>query len=233
MEINIYKYTHLEPLLAMEQMKKDYKLNNALAEYHYWSKMKQANLINKNRRWTEIEDIFLEDNWGRRTKKGMAKALNRTERAIGERGKKLGLGRQYHSVVGFTTVDVAKMFHMDRLTVKKLGLNFQTPKCYHNCDTDIKVVTATDFYKYLNKHREELPLHLLKIDTLPDCPEWLKKYKSKKVTKLRIYREWTYSEEQQLLRYANNGLARKEIARLMNRSLESIRVKLCRLNKAV
>lgn len=184
--------------------------------------------------WTQEETTYLKDNWGTISVKTIAKTLNRSEGSVLSKRDKLKLGaflesgdyitlNQLMKVVGYPVCGQAVKVWVDREipTINKKVNN-----------SNFKAVRIDEFWKWAEKNQEILDFSRLERYILGKEPEWVEVKRQKDIIN-RPYRRrlWTKSEDERLIfllsQYKYNCT---EVAKKMQRSEDSIRNRLHRLN---
>lgn len=130
--------------------------------------------------------------------------------------------------VGVSDGTVRRWIRLNGLKAVKRG--FRNGIKHHDLSL---LVTAEDFWEWAEQNKERVPFSKINQQELLPVPTWLETEISKEAfTNKRTLtrKEWTFKEEQELLRLHHKGLKPKEISKiLLNRRYTAIKSKLKRL----
>jgi len=216
---------------------------------------KKLGLAGSVRAWTDEELEILMEKWGRMTVKGIARKLGRTEYAIKNKARVLGLkdqasaGGLYYSpaevseIIGVnlgtlntwiknkvfkcTSIRIGKAKRY-QITEEQILRFIETyPEKWDSTKADLSLIKAF----YATFHSSDTNFYIRE-----NIPKWLEE----KIEREKLYgfkpliREWTIKEEQELLRLAETAPAKNKyefIAKKLDRSKESVKTKIYLLNK--
>ena len=177
------------------------------------------------KRWSTEELEFLEDKWGLYSIRRIAKALNRTEVAVTNKAERLKLGGAYESYL--TTLEIGNMFGVHRRTVlhywiKRYGLkarsnSLRTQKIYR--------VTLDDLALWAKNNQDKWDSRNLEEYALGEEFDWL--IAKRKLDKLNNIKtgDWSLKDYNLLIKLSDEGVSLKEIAKILNRTYNSVRRK--------
>lgn len=86
---------------------------DVVREYAY------KNKISNNRYWTKEEEEFLENKYGILTISGIAKKLGRSNRAVTDKIKQMGIGSFTENADGIHLAEVSRLVGRDKETIKR------------------------------------------------------------------------------------------------------------------
>ncbi|MGN2336837.1 hypothetical protein ACTFIN_01755 [Clostridium cagae] len=175
--------------------------------------------------WSKKDVAFLEDNFGIKSVKTLAKCLNRTEDAVIIKAKRLGLGGINQSSELLTLRDIYRAVGADMKTVKiwirKYGLiaskrTLSKEKAYWR-------ISLNNFWKWAKEHQELIKWSRFEVNSLGKEPKWTVDARKSdlKRPKKEAYK-WTKEEDKLLRMYWNANKEAKEIAQIMHRSKQGV-----------
>lgn len=189
--------------------------------------------IGKN--WTEEEVGYLHDNWGIKSIPAIAKQLNRSIDAVKIKAQKTGLRRHLHSSEDITIPQLLEALGMQNnyTTAKtrwmKLGLPVKRRKVVKN---SFLVINIDDFWKWAEKHKEDVDFSRFEENNLGKEPAWAKeKRKADCDGKYRFkHTPWSQEEDKRLIyllqQYKYNMF---EISETLHRTEGAIKRRICTL----
>lgn len=156
------------------------------------------------RNWTTEEDEFLAENWGQRSIKRIAEALNRSENAIVCRKNKLGLGAFLDSG-GYITLNQL-MLAIKGTSVSSYDLtswikNRSLPVKHKRVgNSSFRVIYLDDFWPWAEKNASFLDFSKFEKNVLGKEPEWVAaKRRADCIREYHIKKSpWTPSEDDKL-----------------------------------
>lgn len=180
-----------------------------------------------NRAWTTKELEYLEEHWGTTPKEKIAKELNRTEIGIRQKARKLNMGKEFQDLL--TIKEVGKLVGMSNYTISNAwvqkGLKY---KKYGKT----RYVSMFGLLKFLKDNQDLWNSEHLEEFILGSEPNRLKeKRKADNEAKVKnSYKKWTKEEDEKLIRLSKTH-KQPQIAKIMNRSLVSITVRVSNLRE--
>lgn len=176
------------------------------------------------RRWTEEEKSYVEEYWGAKSVKAIAKKINRTESAVMNYAERNKLGSMYREVYLLPPL-LGEYFGVSESTIKTWIKDFGLPsntrplkkhRAHRILPEKLLIWCRDNQSKWSSKN---LPIY-----ALGEEPAWLVE-KRKKDLADNTYkaREWTTKEISQLLELVDSGMSNPQIAKIMNRSEYSIK----------
>ncbi len=188
--------------------------------------------IKSKKAWSNEDVEFLEDNFGIKSVKTLAKCLDRTEDAVIIKAKRLGLGCINQSSELLTLRDIYRAIGADMKTVKiwirKYGLiaskrTLSKEKAYWR-------ISLNNFWKWAEEHQDLVKWSKFPVNILGKEPKWAAAARKKDLErpKKEAYK-WTNSEDQILTMYWNANKDAKDIAEIMHRSKQGILRRAARL----
>lgn len=185
----------------------------------------------------EIE--FLEDTVGVKSFLYMSKKLGRPPEGIESKLQRLGLLNTKLEAGWISLFELTKTIHIRYTTAirwrKELDLPLRSQSLRFGKGKQTSwVIKPDEFWKWADKHRELIDWNKYEIGSLLPEPDWLNEA-------IRVHREttarksnqpWTPREEAILWdAFYRRGLTAKEIAKELDRSINSVHRKLARLRE--
>ena len=192
----------------------------------------------KPRRWTAEDVAFLEDNWGSKSIKAIAKSQKRSIDAIKLKARKLGLGDASHHFDGITVSQLSQVIQTNYSLILNWieKYNFPVKEKVFSVSGRVRVVTFQDFWKWAKENKEMIDFTRIDRGILGPEPDWVEsKRNADKMRKVYIPQPhntpWS-SREIGLLKsmVANGGYSYPEISRHLKRTEGAIKRKLLELN---
>lgn len=184
------------------------------------------------KKWTQEEIDYLTEKWGTVKINSIATKLNRSEKAIILKAKKLKLGGCYQASGKLSANQVAKILNIDPHTITDYWIS----KC--KLKATKKVLMQQECYfidletlmKWLKTNEDKWDSRRVEIYALGTEPKWLKeKRKKDQDMPERRFHKWTKKEDDMLISYINVGKKHREIAEIINRSKDSVTRRVSRL----
>lgn len=189
--------------------------------------------MNKGKRWSKEEEI-LKENWDRIKLETLSKKLGRTEDAIKIRAKKLNLGLRR---TGYTVSEVADIFGFGcpktvTALIKSGKLKALESKIHNS---KIYSIQERDIRHFAKNNPDLWDSRKLKINFWYDNePSWLiEKIELDKDRPLKLKERYSKEDDKKIIQLFTQGMTRKEIAKIMNRSEKGISRRLGRLNYGI
>lgn len=187
-----------------------------------------------NRRWSQNEIEFLQENWGERKVHCIAKVLKRSDYAIILKAQKIGLQGCYKSNEYLCAYDVAKILGVDIHTV----INYWIGKCGLKATKKALIqfeswkITQKNLLSWLKNNQDKFDSRKIELYGLGVEPKWLKEKRKKDIEiPKRRFQKWTKVEDEKLIIYREMGKKQREIAEILNRSLHAVERRLTRLKE--
>ena len=161
--------------------------------------------VGKGRSWSTEEVDYLEDKWGVTSITGIAKHLGRTINSVKCKATKLGLQRfidqgEYVTFNQFTkAIGYGGSYSYLEKRLRKLDFPI---KLKASVKMRYKVVYIEDFWKWMEKHKQDISFAKFEKNSLGLEPEWVDKKRkadSKNPSKLAHNRKWTKEEDNLLI----------------------------------
>lgn len=178
----------------------------------------------KRRRWTKEEENYLTEKWGLVQRRTIAKNLNRTECAVMKRAADLGLGtmqkgngefyspHQISKILGWHPTTIYPYVHSNKLkAIRKILAKESVYQVEHD-----------DLMEFLKEYQDRWDSRKVEIFAFGEEPEWMKEKRDRDFYKDNQYKKWTKQEEGRLIGLVNNGMAYKDIAKMMERTTRAI-----------
>lgn len=184
-------------------------------------------------RWTKEEINYLEDSWGTVTVKYLATKLNRTETAIRLKAERLQLSSCYTAAGDLSANEVSKILGVDIHAVTDCwmphGLK-ATKKAL--IERESWFINLDDLMKWLKNNQDRWDSRRVELFALGTEPEWLKeKRKKDQSIPIKRFQKWTKEEDNFLVTYIKMGKTKKEIAKLLKRSVYAVKRRTSRLKQ--
>lgn len=181
------------------------------------------NIKSTRKAWTEEELDYLERNYTKRSCTFIAKKLNRTITSIKRKANTLGLNAYIHDEVHVKTM--ARCFDADSRMINRWIDKFELPcKKVKRGNAEFKTIDVKTFWKWAKDHQDIIPWSKYELYSLLPQPEWLKDtIKQYNETQKNHRKRITGIERQTVMRLKNMGKSDKEIAKELNRTVESIK----------
>ena len=187
--------------------------------------------MGQGKKWSGSEINYLNEHWGKSTLSNLSIQLKRTKIAVLLKAKRIKLGASTRADEYMTANQVAILLNVDRHTVGRWIQN-------HNLKAVNKImlfkrlftlIKHYDLCKWLKNNQNRFDSRKIELFGLGYEPSWLqeKRKGDKKLPKNR-FKKWTALEIQRIIIYSED-MKYKEIAKLMDRSYNSIDRKFCRL----
>ena len=182
-----------------------------------------------NRCWTEQEELYLMESWGKVAVPYIAKKLDRTVKAIKIRAQKLNLGPflMGGDYVSFNQLVIALTGHIENSYLKKSWIENRGLHVYKKRinQSYVNVVRLNEFWKWAKKNKSYIDFSRLEPFSLGKEPEWVDEQRRKdyKSFFLQCKTPWTPCEDSKLLNLLKlQKYTYKEISEILNRSEGSI-----------
>lgn len=191
--------------------------------------------MGSSKNWTNDEVLYLQENWGIRSIPAIAKQLGRSVEAIKLKAQREGLGRHLHSSEDITLPQLLEALGLQNnyTTAKKrwmkLGLPVKRRKVVKN---SFLVINIDDFWKWAEKHKDEIDFSRFEENNLGKEPAWVKeKRKADYDGKYRFkHTPWTKEEDNRLIymlqQYRYNMF---KISEALRRTEGAIKRRICTL----
>lgn len=179
--------------------------------------------------WTPEEDGYLSEAWGSVSVAGLTKKLGRTESAVLNRARRLGLGAflesgEYVSLNQLLNVVTGSRYHQYYLEswVEKRGLPIHTKR--RLADT-VRVVYLEEFWKWAEKNKSFIDFSKMEPLALGEEPSWVAEQRKKDHVAFALQRKdpWTPEDDSRLislLKQQRYGYA--ELSEMLRRSAGAI-----------
>lgn len=141
-----------------------------------YAHLSKHNLITKKRRdYTKEELIYLEEKWGTKSIKAIARKLNRSEWAVRMKAYKMGLGDPRLSMDGITINQLSKAIGVHyqsvmRNWVKQYGFPVKNKVL---ANEKVNYVTHGDFWKWAKDNRNLIDFSRIEENILGREPNWV------------------------------------------------------------
>lgn len=179
-------------------------------------------LIQDRRKWTEEEEIELQDLWGTKSIEFIAKKLKRTVFSIKVKATRMGIGPMIKNNYELLTIsDICESLQVSRDRIMntwvKLGLKLKKKKLTETMS--YYTITLKDLMEFLELNQNEWDSRNLEPNLFGSEPEWLNEKRTKdKIENPLWYRKWTEEEIKMVEKLFKSGKEYDEIGKLINRS---------------
>lgn len=178
----------------------------------------------KRKRWSTEEINYLKETIGHRSISDIALKLCRSEIAISEKAKRLGLGETKSLTGRVTSGELARLLTVDRNTVMTWVNKFGLPAVQKV--TAIKkqyvLISPEEFWSWASEHREKIDFRKLEKNSFPPEPQWAETERQHPSHVQRKYQHWKTSEDAKLASLIDQGLSYEDISNIMNRTQYSV-----------
>lgn len=183
-------------------------------------------------KWTKEDIEYLEDNFGLKNIKTLARKLNRSEDAVIIKAKKIGLGgitettncinaSQLADAIGADAKTVLRWINDKGLKARKIVLAKE--KAYWQ-------IKLENFWKWASINKDRINWAKFEVNNLGKEPLWVEEIRKRDLAKPKNQNtKWTKEQEKKLIMYWNAGKTASEIAKIMNRTKEGVWRKVARL----
>lgn len=155
-----------------------------------------------NRIWTEEEEDYLSENWGKVSVPSICERLNRSRNAIMVRANRLGLGPYYdsgdyitlHQLVLTLGYKSSTMGYVNESWVKKRGLPVKRKK---HSEKMVRIVYLEEFWEWAEKNQAFLDFSRFEENALGLEADWVRKKRKRDRIQLKenIKDPWTPEED--------------------------------------
>lgn len=186
----------------------------------------------RGRNWTPEEVEYLEENWGDKTVKAIAKKLNRTETAITEKKNRLHLGRHTDQDPRVPLNQILVIIYGERgrwnASKTEQLLKNNIPYHMHRVnERKFRVVDMREFWPWAEEHKWLFDFSNFEWRALGPEPEWVpKKREMDRRREKRIgphNQPWTKSNDYFLQKMIADGMTMTQISRKLRRSEGAIK----------
>ncbi|NFL76700.1 hypothetical protein FDB81_13350 [Clostridium sporogenes] len=198
-----------------------------------YAHLNKHNLITKKRRdYTKEELIYLEEKWGAKSVKSIAKKLNRSEWAVRMKAYKMGLGDPKLSIDGITINQLSKAIGVHyqsimRNWVEQYGFPVKNKVLINE---SITYATQNDFWEWAKDNKNLIDFSRIEANILGKEPQWAKEKRRIDIlanNKSRNKRPWTDSEIEKLISLLKTyNFTYADIAERLGRSQSAVKRKI-------
>lgn len=187
--------------------------------------------------WTQEDETYLEDSWGKVSVTGIAKKLDRSPQAVKIRAGRLGLGPALMAgdyitfnqfVIAFQGTQNAGGYQIESW-IKKRGFPIHTKRVQ---DSSFRVVYLDEFWRWAEQHRSFLDFSRMEPLSLGKEPAWVAQQRKIDAVSYANQRKdpWTALEDQRLTYLLKqHKYTWAEISRELRRSAGAIQHRCCDL----
>ncbi|QDY32695.1 hypothetical protein [Clostridium sporogenes] len=198
-----------------------------------YAHLNKHNLITKKRRdYTKEELIYLEEKWGAKSVKAIARKLNRSEWAVRMKAYKMGLGDPKLSIDGITINQLSKAIGVHyqsimRNWVEQYGFPVKNKILINE---SIAYATQNDFWEWGKDNKNLIDFSRIEENILGKEPQWAKEKRRIDIlanNKSRNKRPWTDSEIEKLISLLKTyNFTYADIAERLGRSQSAVKRKI-------
>ena len=198
-----------------------------------YAHLNKHNLITKKRRdYTKEELIYLEEKWGAKSVKAIARKLNRSEWAVRMKAYKMGLGDPKLSIDGLTINQLSKAIGVHyqsimRNWVEQYGFPVKNKILINE---SIAYATQNDFWEWAKDNKNLIDFSRIEENILGKEPQWAKEKRRIDIlanNKSRNKRPWTDSEIEKLISLLKTyNFTYADIAERLGRSQSAVKRKI-------
>ncbi|MBO0572563.1 hypothetical protein FDF50_12495 [Clostridium botulinum] len=198
-----------------------------------YAHLNKHNLITKKRRdYTKEELIYLEEKWGAKSVKAIARKLNRSEWAVRMKVYKMGLGDPKLSIDGITINQLSKAIGVHyqsimRNWVEQYGFPVKNKVLINE---SITYSTQNDFWEWAKDNKNLIDFSRIEENILGKEPQWAKEKRRIDIlanNKSRNKRPWTDSEIEKLISLLKTyNFTYADIAERLGRSQSAVKRKI-------
>lgn len=187
--------------------------------------------MGRGKKWSEKDINYLDENWGKSTLASLSTHLKRTKKAVVLKSKRIGLGASTRADEYMTARQVAKMLNVDSHTVLR-WVEKHHLRAYRKMllyKREFILIKHYHLLRWLKNNQDRFDSRKIEFSDFGYTPEWLegKRKKDRGLPKKR-FKKWTDFEIQKIIEYSKD-MKYKDIAKIMNRSINSIEKKFSRL----
>lgn len=187
----------------------------------------KRNGITNDKKWTEEEELILQEQYGVIPLYSIAKRLNRPVGGVKTKAYRLNLGRTTEASEYLTIKDLARAFKTDPTHVKKVWVDNRGLKVKYkilNQKRKFYQVCLKDFWVWAKQNKEKLNFSKLEVGILGAEPAWVaekRKYDFKRQDKKK-HQLWTLDEDKLLKMYWCTEKTCNEIGKILGRSCKAV-----------
>lgn len=176
-------------------------------------------------KWTKEDIEYLEENFGLKSIKALARKLNRSEDAVIIKAKRIGLGGITSTTNYINASQLADAIGADRKTVCR-WINEKELKAKKTVLAKERTywrITLKNFWDWAKEHQDCIKWSRFELNSLGKEPSWVEAARKKDLEKpKRQDYKWTKEQDKMLKMYWNAEKKVKEIAEIMNRSVDAV-----------
>jgi len=187
----------------------------------------------KKTRWSTEEVNFLKDNWGKYKLPVIAQKLNRTEKAVLIKAKRLGIGPSRSGQGLLTARELARTLGVDAHTI----IDYWIP-CGLKANQKVTKskfaywqINTTDWWQWAKQNQDKFDSRRIEPLILGPEPEWMenKRQSDKHLPRRRLQR-WTPADDAKLHHFlVTTKLTYGEIGEKLGRSENAVSKRLSRI----
>ena len=169
--------------------------------------------------WTSEELEYLEKNYNKKSKKAIAKYLNRSVHSVIHKAKRENISMSKEYTDDLTVAEFCRVFKADqhivvRIWIKKYGLKAKKRG-------NIWQIAIKDIWEFARSHPTTLKLYEMEQGILGEEPNDIKELRRTQIKGIKKYRKWSKIDLSYIQTFYNKKPT-KEIAKYLNRTEEAI-----------
>lgn len=188
--------------------------------------------------WEEDEITILEESAGFQSIESIARKLNRTPNAVRSKLNRLGITSIRELDGSMSLMQLAQALGVSRSVVERWieekNLPAMKKNYYYYKRNKVKhySIYPDEFWEWAENHKDEINFAKIKRHTILPEPDWFEEERIKDLSKPKnANKNWTPSEDEQLLFLYKAGRSYSYIANHFGRSVRSVQARIGRLRK--
>lgn len=188
--------------------------------------------------WKEDEIIILEESAGFQSIESIARKLNRTPDAVRSKLNRLGITSIRELDGSMSLMQLARALNVSRSVVerwieeKKLPAKKKNYYYYKSNKVQHYSIYPDEFWKWAENHKDEINFAKIQRHTILPEPDWFEEERMNDLSKPQnANKNWTTSEDDQLIFLYKTGQSYSYIANYFGRSVRSVQARIGRLRK--
>lgn len=192
---------------------------------------------NFSRIYSEEENDFIEAHAGVRSIQWIADKLGRPLHGLRVHMIELGVGGLHFEAGTYSAKALAEIIGVSHEAVRRWVTTKGLPARKKSRYTGVNRknmhhhITAEDFWKWAESHKDFIEFNKIEVDSLPPEPEWVMEERKKQFYKPAKQKIWTEEEDEQVWKLYYSGVKQREIADIMGRTQNSVEKRLKRLRE--
>lgn len=184
------------------------------------------------------EDTFIEEHAGTYTIQWIAKKMGRPIHGLRVHMIDMGVMDLHGELGTYSAKALAEAIGVSAEAVRRWVMTKELPAIKKSRYTGVDRkdmhyhITAEDFWKWAEKHKDFIEFNKIKLNALPPEPEWVMEERRKQFYKPAKQKPWTLEEDKLAWNLYYSGVTQREIAERMKRTQSSVEKRLKRLREA-